>query len=151
MARSHVRPSYRGSSVSFNRLFSDYFGSFLIDGTDMSNVHLLCAGVDLNPTEKLTLDLAATKLLVDAPFSRPLAPWFGFLSRVNSEDLGWETALAASYQYAADLYLAVGWYHLFVEDGLSDGHFIAANGLGFTGGSITDDSDVVYFETGISF
>jgi hypothetical protein len=123
----------------------------MLDGTDMSNVHVICAGVDLNPTEKISVNLAATKLVADGSFSRPLAPWFGFLSHLNSRDLGWETNLTATYQYTADLYFTLAWYHLFVNDGLAQGQFIAANGLAFTGGSSNNDSDVLYFETGISF
>jgi hypothetical protein len=38
-----------------------------------------------------------------------------------------------------------------VDDGMSDGQFVALNGLGFTGGTSDDDADYLYLETRIQF
>ena len=144
-------PFYRGSSVSFNRLFSDYYCNYILDGTDMSNVHILCAGISASPTEKVTVTLEANHLITDEAFSRPVAPWLGFWSRPNDKDLGWEACLSINYQYTADLYLTLAYDHLFVGKGLEQGQFVHENGLAFNGGSGHDDADYVYFEMGISF
>ncbi len=146
-----VNPFYRGSSVSFNRLFSDVYVSNVLDWTDMSNLHVFTAGVSGNPTEKVEITLDVSYLLTDEAFSRPVAPWFGFLSRPNDKELGWEACLGLNYQYSSDLYFSVGWDHLFVGKGLEQGQFVQLNGLDFNGGTGNDDVDYVYFEMGISF
>jgi hypothetical protein len=139
------------ASVSFNRLFSDVYVSLILDGTDMSNVHAFCIGLNANPTEKIELTLGVSYLLADKAFSRPTDPNLPYLSTPNDKDLGWETALAVNYQYTDDLYFSVGWNHLFVGKGLEQGQFVQSNGLDFNGGTGDDDADYVYFETGISF
>ena len=59
--------------------------------------------------------------------------------------------LYATYSYSEDLCFKAGWAHLFVGDGLADGNYNSANGLGFNGGVDDDDADYLFVETQISF
>ena len=157
-----------GSSVSFNRLFSNWSYSGILDGSEMSNAHLFSVGVEVAPSEKLELAMCAGYYLADEVFEAPLhvdlgkvfgnyrlrLPLFsdlGFLASDNDDELGWEIDVSATYYYSDDLYFCVGWDHLFVGDGLKDGNFVMSNGLEFIGGSDGDDADCLYFETGVSF
>jgi len=145
-------PFYTPSaSVSFNRLFSNWSHSAILDGSEMSNVHILCMGLEASPTENIELSLDVGHYLADEVFDRPVVPLLGFWTRENDDDLGWEVDTNITYHYSEDLCLCVGWDHLFVGEGLREGSFTASNGLDFNGGSDGDDADYWYFETGISF
>ena len=146
-----LNPFYRGSSISFNRLFSDVYFSNLLDGTDLSNAHIMTVGMSASPTDSLECSLEVTCLRADEPFARPVLPVLGFLSRENGRDLGWETYADLTYQYTDDLYFSVGWSHLFAGDGLRHGHFMQSNGLDFNGGTDGDDADYLFFQTEVSF
>jgi len=166
---SFVNPFYApGASVSFNRLFSNWRYSNLLGGSELSNVHVFRGGVEATPTDRLELSLTVSYLVADEAFDAPahldfgkvlgnyrlrvpILPGLSFWTNRNDDELGWETELATSYQYSEDLYFAAGWSHLFVGDGLDDGHFLNAYGLDFTGGSDDDDADYWYFEAGICF
>ena len=150
-------------SVSFNRLFSNWEYSEFIENTDLSNAWIARGGVSLTPTERTSLLLAVTHFeSLDeyaAPWPAftllgmrvaPLSP-FSFLSRENDGDLGWEVGLYATYQYSEDLAFDAGWAHLFVGDGLAQGNFNSANGLGFNGGTDDEDADYFFVETRIAF
>jgi hypothetical protein len=149
---SLVNPFYtRDASTSFNRLFSNWSYSGVLDGTDLSNVQVFRAGLNLLPEEKLELGLDLGYYRTDKAFAHPAVPLLSFWTRDADRDLGWELNISATWQYSEDLYINVGWNHLFVGDGLREGHFNAANGLEFNGGSDSDDVDYFYFETGIFF
>ena len=139
------------ASVSFNRLFSNHSYSGILDGTDMSNAHIVHCGVEFTPTETLEIGIDWGWYRVAAPFHRPLLPFLGFLSTPNDANLGMELDTNITYHYSEALQFTIGWDHLFVGDGLRQGHFTVANGLDFNGGSREDDADYFYFETGISF
>lgn len=147
-----INPFYtRDASVSFNRLFSNWSYSAILDGTDLSNVQVYRAGVSAAPTEKLELALDLVYMVTDEPFDRPIPLTGGLFTKENDEDLGLELGLSASYQYSDDLYFATGWTHLFVGKGLEQGSFTNLNGLDFNGGSDNEDVDYLWFETGVSF
>lgn len=150
------------ASVSFNRLFSNWSYSAILDGTDFSNVHVYRIGASALPTECLELTLDVAYLVADEAFDAPYRlkykdfiiyfdGYSSIFSRENSKDLGLETTLAATYQYSEDLYLCVGWSHLFVGEGLEDGNFNGANGLDFNGGTGDEDADYFFWETGLAF
>lgn len=151
-----------GASVSFNRLFSNWAYSPIMDGTDLSNVHVFRAGAGTTPTESVELALDIYYLVVDEAFDAPahfdigrwripIAPNLSFWTSSNDDELGWEVDLSVTYQYSEDLYFMVGWDHLFVGDGLEDGNFNNSYGLDFNGGTDDDDADYLYFEVGIGF
>ncbi len=144
-------PFYRGSSVSFNRLFSDACVHNILDGTDVSNLHAFSVGAAVSPTEKVEVTLDISYLMADKAFEMPAAPLLGFLSEPNSRDLGVEVCLAAAYQYTNDIYFIAGWDHLFLGKGLEQGQFMQAYGFDFNGGSDDDDADYFFFEMGLSF
>ncbi len=150
------------ASASFNRLFSNWeYTEFFADG-EMSNVWLVRGGIQAMPTESLELALVVTYFDTleefDAPahitiggWRIPIAPLFSFWTMQNDSELGIEAGLYATYHYSEDLVFEAGWAHLFVDDGLSDGQFVALNGLGFTGGTSDDDADYLYLETRVQF
>lgn len=150
------------ASVSFNRLFSNWeYTEFFADG-EMSNVWLVRGGVQATPTESIELAAVVTYFdsleEFDAPahiplggLRIPLAPALSFWTMENDSELGIETGLYATYHYSEDLTFEAGWAHLFVDDGLSDGQYVALNGLGFTGGTSDDDADYLYLETRLAF
>lgn len=149
---SFADPYYtRNASVSFNRLFSNWSYSAVLDGTDLSNVFVFRTGANLLPVESVEVAMDLGYYLADETFARPVVPFIPFWTRDTDASLGFESNLAVTYHYREDLYFSVGWDHLFVGDGLKDGNFNAANGLEFNGGSDGDDVDYFYFETGLYF
>lgn len=149
---SFVNPFYqREASLSFNRLFSNWSYSGVLDGTDLSNALIFHTGLSLLPTEKIELGFDLGYYLADETFGLPRLPFFPFWTREADRELGFETDINLTYQYSDDLYFAIGWGHLFVGDGLEEGNFNIANGLEFNGGRDGDDVDYFYFETGIFF
>jgi hypothetical protein len=153
------------SSVSFNRLFSNWeYSHFLDNGAaDLSNVWLARAGFSVMPTEQLRLEVTGTYYETLEPFSRPwptfwllgnrVSPLAGlsFLSEENDTALGWEVAANATYVYSEDLSFELGYAHFFVDDGLEWGNFNNANGLAYNGGQSDKDPNYVYFQTKICF
>lgn len=158
-----VNPFYQPeASVSFNRLFSNWEYSEFLANTDMSNMYLVRAGVELAPTESIDVLLSAAYFWAyesfDSPvhvniggFKVPIAPGLSFWTDENDDNLGLELGLYVTYHYTEDLSFEVGWAHFFAEDGISDGNFTALNGLAFVGGQDDEDMDYVYAETRIAF
>jgi len=153
------------SSVSFNRLFSDWqYGNFVgAQSHDCTNLWLAYVGVSAMPVENLKLDLSVAYVQSLEDFSSPWAtfwlfgsritlfPNWTFLSDKNADDLCWDLNLKATYNYSEDLSFEAGWSHIFVGDGASDGNFNIGNGLAFEGGTANDDADYFYFETKLCF
>lgn len=150
------------SSVSFNRLFSNWEYSEFLENTDLSNVWVGRAGVSVHPTERVEALLSVTYFKTLDQFAEPLnfsvggfkipvAPALSFLDQANDDELGWEVGLYVTYHYSEDLSFQVGWAHLFVGDGLKDGQFSSGNGLLFNGGTGDDDADYVFVETKLCF
>jgi hypothetical protein len=139
------------ASVSFNRLFSTWPYLEWYSNRTLSNIIMARAGVDLHPTEKIDVHFKAVYAVADEPFERPVVPLLSFWTKETDDYLGTETQIHVTYHYSKDLAFQVRWAHLFTGDGLTDGNFVANNGLGFSGG--TDDKDADYFEfsTKLSF
>jgi hypothetical protein len=156
-------PYYQAdASVSFNRLFSNWEYSEFLDATDLTNCWIARGGVSAQVTESIEVMLTAsyfqTLETFDAPWhffvlGQRFIPLQGlpFLTNENDNDLGWEVALSATYNYTEDLSFNAGWSHLFVGNGLEEGNFNNANGLGFNGGTGDDDADYLWIETQIKF
>jgi hypothetical protein len=151
------------SSVSFNRLFSNWeYSQFLDTDASLSNTWLVRAGVSAKPTENVEVMLKGTYFAADAAFDAPrnikigryrvpVHPLWSFWTEENDDSLGIEAELSAKYNYSEDLVFEAGWAHLFVDDGLKEGNFNSSNGLAFNGGTSDDDADYVYLETRLSF
>ncbi|MCC6145482.1 MAG: alginate export family protein [Candidatus Hydrogenedentes bacterium] len=151
------------ASVSFNRLFSNWEYTEFFENTDLSNVWLVRGGVSVNPTENVEVLLTATyfESLEEFDDTWPdytlwgnRLTWFSPLSWITEENdssLGTEVGLYVTYNYSEDLTFSAGWAHLFVGDGLAEGQYSGNNGLGFLGGTDSDDADYVFVETEISF
>ena len=150
------------ASVSFMRLFSNWeYTEFFADGEE-SNLWLVRGGVDAMPTESIELAAVVTYFETVDAFAAPahvtlgrwrvpLAPVFSFWTMRNDKPLGIETGVYVTYHYSESLTFEAGWAHLFVKNGLSDGQFVALNGLGFTGGTRDHDADYLYLEARVKF
>jgi hypothetical protein len=139
------------ASLRFNRLFSDYvIGSFL-DASELSGVHAVTLGASVSPADTLYLSLDVMYLRAVDAFERPALAPLSFVTQPNDQHLGWETYLGVSYAYSDDLEFNVGWSHFFTGRGAAQGHFLASNGLDFTGGSAQDDLDAFFFRTTLRF
>ena len=159
----------RGSNdLSFNRLFSNWEYSEFIENTDLANSFIYRAGVSAMPTEKISLLLALTYFEADESVDNGFGNGiFNFFDDQDDDSLGWEAGLYADYQYSEDLVFRAGYAHFFGDDGLDDGNFVSANGLGrffhvernngffrnFFGNNNGDDADYnyLYWEAEISF
>lgn len=124
----------------FNRLFSDHEYSEFIDSTDLMNFWMIGGGVSAQVTEAIGLT--------------GVVNWFNSVEDFDTDenDLGFEVAVYAKYDYSEDLYFQAGYAHYFAGDATEDG--TATNAWGFSGlGGIgeSDDLDYVFLETGISF
>lgn len=153
------------SSVSFNRLFSDWqYGNFVgSQSHDCTNLWLAYAGVSAMPVENLKVDLSLAYVQSLEDFASPWATFWLFGSRLtlfrnwtfldtqNQDDLCWDLNLKATYNYSEDLSFEAGWSHIFLGDGASEGNFNVGNGLAFEGGTADDDADYFYFETKLCF
>jgi opacity protein-like surface antigen len=151
------------ASVSFNRLFSGIAYSSILDiGQDLSNAWQARGGVQVKVRDNLSAGLTVAYWEALEPFDRPLAlhlgrwyvpvaPEYSFLTRENDTDLGLTTHLHATYNYTDDLFIRVGWEHLFTGDGLEQGNFLHRFGQEFTGGRGGDDADYFYFDLGVKF
>jgi Alginate export len=154
------------ASVSFNRLFSGMWYSSSMDvlggAAAMTNFSQIRAGVTAHPTETLTTGLSLAYYWVNEPFDSPvsvslghfdipLAPALSFWTQESSDDIGLFTHIWVKYDYSEDLWIKVGWEHLFAEDGVDDGSFILLNGLDFGGGTDDDDVEYIYFDTQLKF
>lgn len=147
-----VNPFYTpAASVSFNRLFSNWSYSAILDGTDMSNVHAFHLRAEATPAENIELGVDLGYYRTDEVFKRPVSPLLGFRSRSNDAELGWELDANVTYRFSGDLYFRAGWDHLFVGDGLKEGSYTQSNGFDFNGWINDDAADYWYFETGIEF
>ena len=149
-------------STAFHRLFSNWEYSEFIENTDLSNVWILRGGVSFSPTETVDVLVALSYFEAVDEFDQPvsfnlggyrvpIAPALSFWTEENDSELGWEAGIYVTYNYSEDLVFEVGWAHLFVGDGLENGHFINANGFAFNEGSDDEDADYLYFQTKIAF
>jgi len=133
-------------TLPFNRLFSDVEYSEFLYFTELSNVLVYAAGLDLQPTECLALSLLVSRLEADEAYDNPALFGGGKLE----DDLGWEVAVSAKYQYSQDLLFYAAYAHLFGDDGLA-GNYIVGSGLQPWEGSADDDYDAVYAGMQVSF
>jgi hypothetical protein len=160
----HVNPFYEPTaSISFNRLFSDVeYSKFLEIDASLSNAWIAGGGVSVLPTENIEALLTLYHFESLEAFSSPyhfnvggikIVPFFpfSFVDQKNDTDLGWELAFQMRYNYSDDLSLTVGWAHLFVGDGLSEGNFSDGYGLLFNGGTNNDDPDYFFAQTNLKF
>ncbi len=163
---AQFNPFFEGeASVSFNRLFSNWEYTEFFANTDLSNSWIFRGGISANPTEQVSVLLAASHFIADEPFADTpdvqlfgnRVTWFSPLSWIDEEHddtLGTEVGLYVTYEYSEDLTFEVGWAHLFVGEGLEEGSYQGLNGTFFLGGRDSfdsEDADYVYIETSISF
>jgi hypothetical protein len=158
-----LNPFHRPTaSVSFNRLFSNWNYSDILDSTNLSNFWMARVGVGAMPTEKVQFLVRLSYFESVESFEQPYNFWLNrtrivplwflpWLTTSVDKELGWELGAYVSYAYSEDLTFELGWMHLFVGDGLKHGNFGDSHGLGFLGGTSGDDADYIYLETRISF
>jgi hypothetical protein len=134
--------------LPFNRLFSNWEYSEFIDNSDLSNAIIYRAGVSAQPTESLSMTLAAAYFESDAQRTR--CGFFGECWDAD-EELGWEVGLYADYAYNDDLIFRAGYAHFFSGEGMDEGNHVLGNGLLSLYASDTDDYDYFFLETELSF
>lgn len=151
------------ASLSFNRLFPGKPYSLILGiNQELSNFWQLRIGASATPLERVTVGGHVAYLEIDDPFQRPytvdlgrirvpLLPFLSFATHETSKELGWQTMLWARYAYSDDVSLTVTWEHLFVGEGLSQGHYFARNGLQFVGGTDNADADYLHFDLIVRF
>lgn len=162
--RNVLNPFAKGdASVSFNRLFSSMWYSTIFDvlGQPFSNFAEVRGGVQMKWNDQLSSTMKAAYYWADAPFNGPrtariLGQPVAFASllvppETSSRDLGLLTSISLKYQYSDDLFVCIGWEHLFSGQGMRDGNFIFKNGLQFGGGLDQGDADYLWFDTGLKF
>lgn len=158
------------SSISFNRLFSDWEYSEFLENTDLSNAIVLRGGVSAQVTEKVDVLLALAHFQADEAASTN-GSWGGFpillpmFVEQHDDTLGWEIGLYLNYAYSEDLSLKAGYAHFFADDGVDTydfnllgiripslgGNFVSQNGEARLGGFDDQDADYVFVETSIKF
>jgi hypothetical protein len=148
-----INPFYTPeASVSFNRLLSsENHVPTINDNGWLSNFYQITGGVELQPTEKITLHMHVAKEWIDEPFDFPVFPGLPFWTREGSDDLGWEIAAWAKYNYSDDLSFMLYGNVLFPDDGLTDGAFIQFNGTDFSGGSDNDTAGYLFWMSTLKF
>ena len=160
------------ASISFNRLFSGVWYSSIMDivggASDLSNFWQARAGISANPTEAISTGLILQYYGIVKPFDWPeyvtlptvghypplrfpIAPALGFWTDKASDDIGVLTHVWMKYTYSPDLWIKIGWEHLFTGDGLAEGSFTRNNGLRIDAGTAKDDADYIYFDTQLKF
>ncbi|HQN01124.1 MAG TPA: alginate export family protein [Candidatus Hydrogenedentes bacterium] len=151
------------ASVSFNRLFSDRNYSWTInDNSWLSNFIQLSAGLELQLTEKVLLNMRVSKNWADEPFNPPksiklggnrvyVAPNLSFWTDKGSDDLGWEIASYVMYKYSPDLTFGLFGNVLFPDDGLTNGSFLHFYGTQFSGGTDDDTSAYLFWMAILKF
>jgi hypothetical protein len=159
-----ITGTYRSNaSLSFNRMFSGTVYSWILDtGQDFSNFSQIRAGVEFHPFEKVTTYLSTAYFQANEPFDGPraftlgkyrvtIAPNQSFWTQESSSDLGINTYCWVKYDYSDNLFIKLGWEHLFTGQGLADGNFTHRNGLEFSGGRDQHDADYIFFDMGTKF
>lgn len=151
------------ASVSFDRLFSmvgiaEIFDSNLL----FSNLWQVRAGVDVQPTEKISGQFRLQYLAAVDTFDHPawfrfagnvypIFPGLGFWTEESDAELGWITTLKMKYAYSKEFSVTVGWDHLFTGEGMSDGNYSYLMGYSNTMGSGNDDANYFYFDARLKF
>jgi hypothetical protein len=152
------------ANIGFNRLFSDWeYGEF-IDPSSLSNAIIVRGGLSLQPTESVELSFHFLYFLADEEtHTNGFLLGLPLFNEESDDELGWEVSTYLTYHYSEDLTMEFGYSHFFAGDGVEDGNFVAANGLGLLGGpnvllrpfgfprKADSDADYVYFETSLSF
>lgn len=124
-------------SGAFNRLFSDWRYSKILDGVDgvsLTNIWTAAVGASASPTESVKLQLSGAYLATVEEFG------------AADDEIGWEVDASAVYNYTQDLAFKAGYSHLFADNNV-------ALVSGFIDGAVTQLDDVNYFyvETKLSF
>ena len=90
--------------MPFNRLFSDVdYSLFLDNASNLTNLIFYELGVQVMPTECVTLQLTGAYLDLDKSIG-------------EESDLGWEVGLSGTYHYSEDLAVRAGYSHFFGSD-----------------------------------
>lgn len=143
------------NDLAFNRLFSNWEYSEFLANTDLSNSIIYRLGVSATPTEKISLLLAASYFQADqeTDFGFNGFGIFNWFDNSADDNEGIEVGLYGDYQYSEDLVFRAGYAHFFGDDGLEDGNFIIANGLGIFADTNNNGGDYNYlfWEAEISF
>jgi len=148
-----LNPYRRGeASVSFNRLFTEWWEDWFFDTTATSNFWRVTLGATVQATEAVEIGMDLRYLRAVSGFDYPVIRGLPFITEKGDKDLGWQASLYVSYDYSDDITFEVGWAHYFVGDAVTDGVvFIDEYGLRNVGAANDKDADLVYFYTSLEF
>jgi predicted porin len=91
-------------TLPFNRLFSDVdYSAFLDNQSNLTNLIFYALGVQVMPTECVSLQLMGAYLDIDKTYG-------------EEGDLGWEVGVSGTYHYSEDLAFSAGYSHFFGSD-----------------------------------
>jgi len=132
--------------MPFDRLFSNVqYSEFLDDYTAnngaLSNAFVYTAGIQVRPTECVSLKLLASYLRAEKKLNSHIR---------DTREIGWEVGVYGDYHYSDDLVFRAGYAHFFGKAGLETPP-IRWSGLIPWDASRKDDYDYVFGETEISF
>ena len=150
------------ASVSFNRLFSNLWYSSIFDilggASALTNFYQVRGGATVNITDSVSTGLRVAQYWIDATFDLPvtwgnipIASVFPFMTKPAKNDLGTVATLWLKYNYTEDIFITVGWEHMFTGRGVDGGSYIMKHGLEYAGGTNNRDADYIWFDTGIKF
>ena len=124
--------------MPFNRLFSNTnYCEFLDIMQDMSNMLVYRLGVQVAPTECLTLMLAAAYLESDEEVD-------------NDDEIAIGLGIGGAYHYSEDLVIRAGYCTCWADEGFEENSG-ARNGLVLWGGDEDDNCHYAFLETEICF
>jgi hypothetical protein len=155
----YLNPFYTAdASLSFNRLFSGSVYSATWDimgGTGAaSNFYQVRTGVSGKINENISTGLKAAYFWADEEFDQPaniLSNLLPFWTDQADDELCGLAHIWLKYNYSADLWIKIGWEHIFIQDGMSGGNFLMRNATRHSGGTDDRDGDYVYFDMGLKF
>jgi hypothetical protein len=133
-------------TMPFDRLFSNIQYSEFLDGYThnngkLSNAYIYSLGVQVHPTDCVSLKLLASYLRAD----KQLCSWID-----ETKDLGWETGIHGDYHYSEDLVFRAGYSHFFGKAGLETPP-IRWSGLMPWDASRKDQYNYMFLETEVRF
>ena len=134
--------------MPFNRLFSNTnYCEFLDMQQNLSNMLVYRLGVQVAPTERLTLMLAAAYLMSDE--EAPDRGWWLWKDD-SEEELALGIGLSGAYHYSEDLVMRAGYCTCWADEGFET-NAGTLNGLAPWGGDEDDNCHYAFVETEICF
>lgn len=127
------------SDLSFNRLFSNWEYSEVLENTELSNCYVIRTGASVKPLECLNLSAVGTCFVADKKTN-------------GNDEAGWEIGVYGTYNYTEDLVFRAGYSHTWAAVGITTNNDrIALNGLAPFADGGNEHFNYVFLETELKF